>query len=117
MKLGVETCQIRKKFGDRQSIRLIREAGFDCVDYSFHGTDEQWTMLDDNYRDYARELRDYMSGLGIGCTQTHAPFAFRFGEEMALSQPHYRDIVRAIELSLIHISFAAADRRPTRRLR
>ena len=40
MKLGVETCQIRKKFGDRQAIRLIREAGFDCVDYSFHGTDE-----------------------------------------------------------------------------
>lgn len=101
MKLGAETCQIRKKFGDRQAIRLIREAGFDCVDYSFHGTDEQWTMLDDHYRDYARELRDYMSGLGIGCTQTHAPFAFRFGEEMALSQPHYRDIVRAIEFSAL----------------
>lgn len=101
MKLGVETCQIRKKFGDRQAIRLIRKAGFDCVDYSFHGTDEQWTMLDDNYRDYARELRDYMSGLGIGCTQTHAPFAFRFGEEMALSQPHYWDIVRAIEFSAL----------------
>lgn len=99
MKLGVETCQIRKKFGDMQAIRLIREAGFDCVDYSFHGTDEHWTMLGDNYREYAQELREYMAGLGIGCTQTHAPFAFRYGDEMSLSQNHYRDIVRAIEFS------------------
>lgn len=53
MKLGVETCQIRKNFGDKQSIHLIREASFDYVDYSFLGTDEHWTMLGDNYRKYA----------------------------------------------------------------
>lgn len=99
MRLGVETCQIRNKLGDREAIRQIRAAGFDCVDYSFHGTDGRWTMLGDDYRHYACELRGYMETLGVGCTQTHAPFAFRFGSEFSPQEPNYRDIVRALEFS------------------
>ena len=35
MKLSVETCEVCMKFGDFKAAEMIKEAGFDAVDYSF----------------------------------------------------------------------------------
>ena len=34
MRLSMETYGLRRRYGDFEAARLIREAGFDCVDYS-----------------------------------------------------------------------------------
>ena len=36
MKLSIETYALREKFGDRGTILLAKEAGFDAVDYSYY---------------------------------------------------------------------------------
>ena len=41
MRLSMETYGLRRRYGDFEAARLIREAGFDCVDYSCYYWKEQ----------------------------------------------------------------------------
>ena len=34
MKISAETLYLRKYLGDRETIRVLAEAGFDCIDYT-----------------------------------------------------------------------------------
>lgn len=36
MQLSMETVVLRNKFGDETAIRMLKEAGFDGIDYSFY---------------------------------------------------------------------------------
>ena len=40
MKLSVETAEICGKFGNEEDLRLIKNAGFDAVDFSYYDLPE-----------------------------------------------------------------------------
>lgn len=98
MKLGIETRWVRHFFGDEEAMRLIGEAGFDCVDYSFFDAP---AALDGNYAAYARHMRGVMEQAGLVCNQTHAPFRFRYGDGMTPEEPTFCEILRAMEAASI----------------
>ncbi|MBQ7322785.1 MAG: TIM barrel protein [Clostridia bacterium] len=101
MKLAIETYALRAKFGDEQALRLIKSAGFDGVDYSFYYTSEDSPIVGEGYLEHARKVRGWLDECGLTCRQAHAPFRFVYGEAMDESEPHYREIVRAMEAASV----------------
>ena len=102
MNLSIEIKATRNKFGDFRAIELIREAGFDAVDYSFYGYSYESEFLSENYREYAKEVRRKLDEVGLVCNQAHAPFsAFLYGMPFSEEDKNFRDVVRAIESASI----------------
>ena len=63
MKLSLESYVLREKFGDLEGLRLIRDAGFDCVDMSYYWTAEGSELLGEGYCEYARGLRKHLDAI------------------------------------------------------
>ena len=101
MRLSMETYGLRRRYGDFEAARLIREVGFDCVDYSCYYWKEQAHALEDSYREYARSLRAHLDGLGLSCNQSHAPFETKYGQPFDLSCDTFRNVTRAMEVASI----------------
>lgn len=108
MKLSMNTAMLHGKVGDFEAIRMIGEAGFDCVSYDF-----PTCALGDDYREYAVRLRGCMLQNGLTCNQAHAPYLMSCGERFDLSEPHYQMGVRSIEAAAVmgakNIVFHAID--------
>ena len=96
MSISIENYVIRKKFGEKEAHKMIKDAGFDCVDYSFYWCDDL-QLLDDNYLEKAKAAREHLDEIGLVCNQAHAPFDFVDSLEMNASCKQYLDIKRAIE--------------------
>ena len=101
MRLSMETYGLRRRYGDFEAARLIREAGVDCVDYSCYYWKEQAHALEDSYREYARSLRAHLDGRGLSCNQSHAPFETKYGQPFDLSCDTFRNVTRAMEVASI----------------
>ncbi|MBQ9300746.1 MAG: sugar phosphate isomerase/epimerase [Clostridia bacterium] len=96
MIISTDNSVIRNALGDQRALRLIREAGFDGVDYSFYDMKEDLFALPDSQL-YARadSIRATAEDLGLCFPQSHAPFRYRFGE--GKNSKNYLDIVRSFE--------------------
>lgn len=101
MRLSVESYVPRERFGDFEGLRMIAQAGFDCVDYSFYWAKEDFPMYGDGYREYALRLRAHLDELGLVCNQAHAPFSVEYDSPFTEQDPHYRNVVRSIEAAAI----------------
>ncbi len=99
MKLVNQTDVLDRALGHAQTIAFLKNAGFDGIDMSFFDMlSDQSPWCQDDYRTYARQLRDTAESLGISFLQAHAPFPSNKGEaefdEMAFSR-----IVRSMEIA------------------
>ena len=101
MRLSVEIYSVAQKFGDYKAIELLKQAGFDAIDYSYYWKKECEEILGENYKKYAEELRGHLDFIGISCNQAHAPFEFKYGMNRDISEQQYLHIVRAIESASI----------------
>ena len=45
MRLSVETYDLVQKFGNEKAFKLLKNAGFEVVDYSLYWDSEGWLML------------------------------------------------------------------------
>lgn len=101
MKLSTETYVMGKRFGDKKAIKMIKDAGFDCYDYSMYWTDEKGDMLGDDYKEKAIELRKFADETGISCNQAHAPFEIGYDDEFDTSNKHFLRLVRSLEVAAV----------------
>lgn len=102
MLISHDTMGLSQKIGDREAIRLIAEAGFDCADYSCEGmTADNSPLNAPDYRDYALELRRYAESLGIFFNQAHAPFTFNWHDETATRKINIPRTIRSMEIASI----------------
>ena len=77
MKVAAETLYLRKHFGEKGAIRILAEAGFDCIDFTMdYMVHDDCPLNAPNYREFAEELRRYGESLGVRFSQAHAPFEF-----------------------------------------
>lgn len=107
MKITVDTHGFKKNYNDFETFKMIKDAGFDGIDYSFFGDVNHW-LLKDNYIERANKLRKSLDELQLSCEQAHAPFGaddmpggFLYGDEMSENSPAYLEIVRSIEAASI----------------
>ena len=102
MLLSTEIASLAKIFGEKEAIRIISEAGFDAYDISLFelSRDENHYFNGDDYREKAKELREYADSLGLVCNQSHAPFHSSYGDPEK-DEWMFGKIVRAIEIASI----------------
>ena len=100
MLISTDNGTIRNEYGDLEALRLIHEAGFDGIDYTFYGIDPSNDIL--NLRDKERyalamQLREYAEKVGLTFPQAHAPLAMKYDEDY--ESKNYQDILRSLEFS------------------
>ena len=101
MLLSTQTSRLQNKFGYKKAFEILKNAGFDAFDLSlFHPTDENDGLYKENFREYAKELRQYADSLGIVCNQSHAPFPSSTADR-AQDKPIYDSIIHAMEIASI----------------
>ena len=96
MILSTDNGIIRKRFGDLESLRLIREAGFDGIDFTFYEMAAENDLLalpELQRRHTAEEIARYAKELGLCFPQAHAPFDYVYGQDRG--EKAYQDIVRS----------------------
>ena len=101
MNLSVELYAVSKKFGVFRAIEMVKEAGFDAVDFSYYWDMESEEILGDGYQEYAIQVRRHLDETGIKCNQAHGPFSLEYGCKFDLTDEKYRALVRAIESAAI----------------
>jgi len=75
MDLCVQTLSSFDRLGEEKSIRLFKEIGFDCMDYSmFQPIAGEFMNHDDTMFAYYRDLRSMVDDIGMPIHQMHAPF-------------------------------------------
>lgn len=80
MKLSTTTFALTKKHSFKDSLKIIKEAGFDAYDMSLtcmYDNPNPCVFCEDGYLEVAKELRRYADEIGIVCNQAHAPFEWR----------------------------------------
>lgn len=102
MLLSTEIASLARRVGEKEAIRIIKEAGFDAFDMSLFqlNRDENYFLNQDDYVEKAKELRAYADSLGIVCNQAHAPFHSSYGEPEK-DEWMFGKIVRAMEIAAI----------------
>ena len=101
MKLSIESGCF-PNFSHKERLDVIKNAGFDKVDFSlFRLSGENAELLGENYIERAEELRAHLDGLGLSCSQAHAPFDMREGDPISLDCEKYLRLTRAIEVAAI----------------
>ena len=75
MKISTDNGTLRNLVGDMEALRMIREAGFDGVDFTFYDpAPEQdiFSLPDEERRALALKLKAYADELGLTFPQAHA---------------------------------------------
>ncbi|MBE5733914.1 MAG: sugar phosphate isomerase/epimerase [Clostridiales bacterium] len=104
MILSIENFLFREKFGEEIALKMIKDAGFGGVDYSFnnHNQDGSWGAIDLTERKkVALQIKSLLDKYGLKCNQSHAPFYFEYGDKMDLEEKSFLDLVHSIEVASI----------------
>lgn len=102
MRISAETLYLRQRVGEENAIRIIAEAGFDCIDYTMdHMVYDDSPLNGPDYQNYARHLQEYGKELGITFHQAHAPFEFEWEKEGELEQRAVPRTIRCLEIASI----------------
>ncbi|HPQ46807.1 MAG TPA: sugar phosphate isomerase/epimerase family protein [Clostridia bacterium] len=100
MKTSTLTYRLMMKFGMEEAVRMLCEAGFDCIDQSFFtGQETKLVLEEDDYLERMHGLRKIAASYGVTFNQTHAPFpSFIEGNE-TYNQWAWKVLVKSIEAS------------------
>ncbi len=110
LQTGILTCGVIQEDNIEESYRIVKEAGFDCVDFSF---DKYLTIgdiwageINDIYDRPMEEIwadfkphADAIAKYGLRVGQTHAPFPCRVKGEDAINEKLLRITINTMELS------------------
>ncbi len=101
MRVSCPTKILDEKFSLRDTIRLLKDAGFDCFDLSMYSSSEEIKQLlsAEDYVQQAQQLRRFAEELGITCNQTHTPFPTSLGD--GKDEDRFETQLRALEISAI----------------
>ncbi len=100
MLTSTQNSRLFRRFGLKESVRILHSAGFDAYDVSLHalpGTDDP--LNGENFREIARDVRAYADSLGIVCNQAHAIFPPVKGDEK--DPERYDTLIRHMEIASI----------------
>lgn len=101
MRLITQTHALASSHEPEEAIRIIKDAGFDGIDWSFFEmTDGPSPFLKPDYLETAQRLREAADAAGIPILQAHAPFPSSRGSEPYDTEIHKR-IIRSMEAASV----------------
>ncbi len=105
MKTSTQTDLIANRIGLENTLRLYKEAGFDCYDLSlFDMLKDDCVFNSPAYLDKAKRIRAFADSLGLPCNQAHAPFPSSktdIPENAEFNAVIIERIVRAMEIASV----------------
>ena len=100
MRLVTCTEGIADWFGDKEAVKLIKDAGFDAADYSMFGmTDKSSPLAHDGWEAYIKDLKAYADSLNFTFRQGHSPFPCYARDDMAYTQMVGPLVRRSVEIA------------------
>ena len=102
MKISMEGHELRRRYGDKKMIAMLKEAGFDAVDYTLYSTQDDLRILLSEGQEYiahAKEVRAMLDEAGMVCNQAHAETGMRDYFAYDPSNKKYLEVVRCIEIA------------------
>lgn len=101
MKLIQMTREVSAKFGDFDAVEMIAQAGFDGLDYTMYvmGRDENHPLCQDDYKDYAKKLKEQADKNNISFLQGHAVCPTYIAGDDEYNKSMYDKLLRSIEIS------------------
>lgn len=82
MILSTQNSFLRNTFGDRESVDMLKAAGYKYIDLSmFHMSREDSPFNAPNWEEYVRDLKAYSDEQGMVYNQSHIPFTFKWAED------------------------------------
>jgi sugar phosphate isomerase/epimerase len=103
MILSTQSSHLSERFGEIKAIKILKWAGYDAIDFSmFNNLNRPDHPLSQNdYREYALQMRQVADDAGIVFSQAHAPFpTYKAGDD-AYNEKTFADIVRSLEIAAI----------------
>lgn len=90
---------LRRGFSLKASAKILKDAGFDCMDISFFSINKERLLANEIYKEF-KELKAYGDEIGLDFNQVHAPFPSSSTDE-AETETIFKTIVRSMELASI----------------
>ncbi len=75
MLISTQTANLAYRFGVKEALRIIKNAGFDCADISMFNKEGDYFLTEGGI-ERAKEVKEYADSIGIILNQAHAPFSF-----------------------------------------
>lgn len=97
MLISTQTHRLTAVFGAKEALRMIKEAGFDCADFSFFDAMDT-VKLGENAIEFAKDLRAYADSIGMRYNQAHAPFVFSYEKSVNYKTEIVPIIIKTIEI-------------------
>lgn len=104
MKLTMNIAESEGRFGLEKALSIIKNAGFDSVDYGLGAMEQKGSVLHDStkYRAESQRIRALADAAGLPITQTHAPFSFQdWNDPVAYEDFILPAIQRSLEISAL----------------
>lgn len=99
MKISTQTGSFMKHFSDREIIDILKDAGFDAIDYSFFDVQRcNPDISDAEYKERFTELRKYAEDKGLYFNQSHAPHPSSLMDE-AFTKRRFDELITALKNS------------------
>ena len=101
MKVVASTEFVFERFGYEKGMKLLKEAGHDCLDLSlFDNIKNCYDLFDgDDWREKAEKFMETAKREGITFTQSHAPFPSNVEGDDEATEKIFATIVHAIEVA------------------
>ena len=101
MKITIEHFPIRMRFGEEKALKMIKDAGFDGVDYSFNQLGNGQAINLSDHLKKANAVKRILDDTGLFCSQAHAPFGLQYGVKFDMDDNRFADTVRSIEFASV----------------
>lgn len=101
MLVSAPTVGLNARFGEKETVMLLKQAGFKAFDISLDAMNnpENDFYTEENYLERAKSLRQYIDEIGMVCNQSHAPFITGFNGDP--DSWFYKRIITSIEIAAI----------------
>lgn len=99
MKISTQTGSFMKHFSDREIVDILKDAGFDAIDYSFFDAARcNPDISDSQHKERFTELREYAEDKGLYFNQSHAPHPSSLSDE-AFTKRRFDELITALKNS------------------
>lgn len=107
MRLITDCFRLLLRYPEEEAFEMIKDAGFDGVDFNLASKDAFFEdqmdryRLGDDYIERAHKTRELLDKAGLVCVQAHAPYEMKYGEAFDETCFHYNEVVRSLEAAAI----------------
>lgn len=104
MNLTMNIAESEDRFGLEKALSIIKNAGFDSIDYGLGSMEKPNAVLNDpaRYRAEAERIKALADAAGLPITQTHTPFSFENWKDPVVYEEFILPAIRrSIEVSAI----------------